>query len=253
MTTLLLDKTQYEQLRRVHVTKPHDWARAAGTDFWLMASANGMLSDNAQELADYGWTTTSLAIADGSGADFISASDPGTPGLITTNAAADLLTSPAIFGSYAHAHQAMTIMGEKQLPNFLCLDAYATFSTLSADEVTTNLGFVEDGGSPVVAADIMASFYSKGTGTTFNNQSNAAIQTGLVANDTSPHWFRILLNKLTSKSYFYIDGVYNGELALTADEFPVKFGFGNGTTNRINLSIAHVYYSWRKPFDVGSV
>lgn len=237
-------------LRRVHVTQGYEWAQKAGTDFWLLAAANGILTASTQGLiSDGGWTATSLSVADGSGADFGSKADPGTPGEITTNAGADLLKSPAIFGDYAHMHQAAVIAGMNSIPRYLVMDAYARLSTASADESTSNLGFVEAGGSIVTAADIQASFYSKGTGTTFNMNSNATVVTGLVAVDTSYHWFRILMDRFTGNSLYYVDGTYNGLTPITTDVFPVAWGFGNGTTDRWQLNQVHVFYDWTVPFN----
>lgn len=247
----LLTKSDILDLRRVHVTDPVKWAVSPGTDFWIYAAANGQGTASGNNLlTDGGWTTTSIAsYAAGSAADFMTPSDVGTISRYTTDAAADLIQSPAIFGSYDHAHMAAVICGQRSLPRYLIMDAYALMSVLSADEVTSNLGFVEDGGSIVVAADTMATFYSKGTGTTFNLQSNAAVVTGLVANDTNPHWFRIVLDKGTGYAKYYVDGVYAGTTAITNDEFPVAFGAGNGTTNRWQLNQAHIFYAWSLPFD----
>ena len=239
-------------LNRVHVNDPVKWGTNIGTDFWFIAGANGNQTASGNNLlTDGGWTATSVTSTAGSAADFGSSSDPGTPGHMLTNAASDLIQSPAIFGSYDHMHAAAAIAGMKSLPRYLCMDAYAQFSVFSADEVTSNLGFVEDGGSIVVAADIMASFYSKGTGTTFNIQSNAAVVTGLVSADSSWNWFRILMDRQTGYSLCYVDGVYNGTIAVTADEFPVAFGAGVGAggTNRIQLNQVHIFYDWSKPFD----
>ena len=246
----LLTRGDIMDLRRVHVTDPVKWATQVGTDFWIINAANGALTASGQNLiTDGGWTATSLAAAAGSGADFMSKADPGTPGQLTTDAGADLIQSPAIFGDYAHAHAAATIMGQKSLPRFLVADIYARWSVLSADEVTTNLGFVEDGGSIVVAADAMATIYSKGTGLTWNMQANATVVTGVVDNSTSPTWFRIALDKNSNQAFYYVDGVYNGVTTITADEFPASFGAGIGTTNRVQLNQAHIFYAWTLPYD----
>lgn len=248
-TPLGLSRGDLESLRRRHVTNPLYWANEPATDYWIIAAANGMLTASGQNLiTDGGWTATSLAVADGSAADFLSKSDVGTPGEITTNAAADLLESPAIFGDYAHAHAAAVIMGQRSLPRYLVMDAYARFSVASADELTTNLGFVEDGGSIVVSADIMAAIYSDSANWCIQANAVESKSTTLTV-DNDYHWFRILMDKATSLSYGYLDGTLINSIAITADEFPVSWGFGNGTTNRIQLNQAHIFYDWRVPPD----
>lgn len=237
-------------LRRVHVNDPLKWASNIGTDYWYIAGVNGGLTASGNNLiTDGGWTATALALAAGSAANFGSKAAPGTPAQVTTDAGADLLQSPSIFGDYAHMHAAAVIAGMQSLPRFLCMDAFARWSVLSADEVTTNLGFVEDAGSIVVAADAAATFYSKGTDTTWNMQANAAVVTGVVANTTSPTWFRILMDRATGYALYYVDGVYNGTTVITTDEFPVAFGAGIGTTNRVQLNQVHIFYEWNKPRD----
>lgn len=245
---IALSRGDLADLRRVHVTSPHEWGVKAGTDFWILAAGAGLLTASGQNLiTDGGWTATSLAVADGSAADFMSASDKGTPGEITTNAAADLLESPSIFGDYSHAKQASMIMGEKSLPRYLVMDAHCRFSVASADELTTNIGFFEDGGSIVVSAETMAAIYSNSVN--FCIQANAVEGEGSTAVDNAYHWFRIVMDKQAGYSYGYIDGTLISSVAITADEFPVGWGFGNGTTNRIQLNQAHIFYAWRLPPD----
>ena len=239
-------------LNREHVTDPVKWGTNLGTDFWFQAGANGNQTASGNNLlTDGGWTATAVDSTAGSAADFGSRSDPGTPGRMATGAASDLLLSPAIFGDYVHMHAAAVIAGMQSVPRYLVADAYAAFSVFSADEVTTNLGFVEDGGSIITAADVQATFYSKGTGATFNMQSNAAVVTGLVSADASYNWFRIILDRTAGYSLFYVNGTYNGTTPITADEFPLSFGAGVGAggTNRIQLSQIHIFYAWDKPRD----
>lgn len=248
--TVHLDRDAYEFLLRKHVLRPQDWGVMAGTDFWLIATANGGLgSGNAHELSGYGWTTTSLALADGSAADFMSSSDVGTPGEFTQNAQNDLLKSPAIFGDYAHAHQAMLLLGKKVLPRYLIMDSYARFSVVANAETTTAMGFVEDGGSIVTANDALAVVFSNGT--TFAIRSGAATGTGVVAVDTNPHRFRIVCDKSNALAYLYVDGTASGSVAIENDEWPVAFGAGSGGANNlIQLNQAHIYYAYKVPQEV---
>src|SRR5574343_247194 len=162
---IALSRGDIGALRRVHVTDPLKWAVEVGTDFWIRASANGQGTASGNNLlTDGGWTATSIAAyADGSAADFMSKDDVGTPGQYTQDAQNDLIKSPAIFGSYDHAHAAAVIMGMNSLPRFLIADVYARFSVVANDEPTSALGFVEDGGSIVTANDSMACISSNGT------------------------------------------------------------------------------------------
>lgn len=252
--TVHLDRDAYEFLLRKHVRSPQNWGVEAGTDFWLIVNANGGLgSGNAHELADYGWTTTSLALADGSAADFMSSSDVGTPPQITQNAQNDLLKSPAIFGDYTHARQAMLLLGKKTLPRYLIADMYATFSVASGNETTTALGFVEDGGSIVTANDHAAAIVSTGTYWTFRSGGDTVTSTTAV--DTNPHRFRIVLDRTisggTDACTAYVDGTSIGTIDLETDEFPVAFGAGSGgATNFVQLHQARVFYAYKVPQEV---
>lgn len=239
------------ELRRVHVTDPLKWAVQAGTDFWILASANGQGTASGQNLlTDGGWTATSIAAyADGAAADFMSRSDPGTIAQYTQNAQNDLLKSPAIFGSYAHAHAAAVIAGMRSLPRYLVCDAYAQFSVVANDEPTTCIGFVEDGGSIVTANDSLGCISSNGTSWVVQANGSENLS-GAVAISTSPTWFRILMDVKQNLVYAYANGTLIGSIAITADEFPVAFGAGSGGANNlIQLNQAHIFYAWSYPFD----
>lgn len=244
----ILSKSDVLDLRRKHIVDAGMWGVQVGTDYWMYASGLQITAGRTL-ITDGGWTVTSETLVAGSAADFMSSADYGIPNHWLQNAGADLIQSPAIFGDYAHAHAAAVIMGQKSLPRFLIADSYASFTTVSADEDTTALGFVEDGGSIVVAADHMAAVTSNGTGGVWNISSNAAVAAGGTVVDTSWHWFRIVMDKSTGYSRLYIDGVYQNQIAITADEFPVSFGFGAGTTNRILFNQVHVFYAWSVPTD----
>lgn len=222
---------------RVHAYEPNMWGTRPATDFWATFATNGILTaGNAHELADYGWTTTSLIFTTPSGADFITSADQGTANAITTNAAADLLQSPVIFGDYNHALQAQQFLG--YLPTTLTLEAWAQFTTASANETITGFGFVEDGGSPAVANDALAMIFSDGTN--FGLRSGAASDAG-AAVDNSNHLWKIVVTSANVE--WFIDGTSQGTIALEADEWPVSFGLTSTTTNRPALSWVHIYYS----------
>lgn len=223
---------------RAHLLSPQEWGYAVGTDFWLMPSANGMLTAGVgHELSDYGWTTTSLVLASGSAGDFLSLTDIGA-GSIATNAASDLLLSPALFGGGVHAWAAGQILGFT--PTRLNLECYAAFTAVAGNETATGFGFVEDGGSPIVADDALAMIISNGTN--FILRSGAASDTG-AAVDTSVHKWRITITSGGSVEWF-IDGVSQGTIAIEADEWPVAFGLGQQAagTNTLAMTIVHIWY-----------
>lgn len=245
-----IDASDYEALLRKHVLRPQEWAGSAGTDFWMVTAANGNLTSSVTPLiSTYGWTATSLTLQDGSAADFMTSADVGSPGSWVQNAQSDLLKSPAIFGDYAHAHQAMLLLNKKTLPRYLIGDFYAWFSVASANDTTGALGFVEDNGSIVVAADALATFVSDGTN--FILRSGAATGTGAVAIDTNPHRFRIVFDRVAALAYGYVDGVAAGSIAIENDEWPAAVGAGSGgVTNLVQLAQAHIFYAYRVPQEV---
>ena len=225
---------------RAHLLSPQEWGYAAGTDFYLFGSINGMLTaGNGHELSDYGWTTTALALAAGSLADFITSADVGTPGQITFDAASDLLQSPAIFGDYAHARLAQEILGV--LPNTLRLKFYAAFTTAANNETATAIGFVEAGGSPIGAADAMAMICSDGTN--FGLRSGATTDAG-AAVDTAFHLWEIVITGGGTTIEWFQDGTSQGTITLQADLWPASFGAGivAAGLNRLALSWAHIRY-----------
>ena len=224
---------------RAHLLSPQEWGYAVGTDFYLTASVNGMLTaGNGHELSDYGWTTTSLGLVAGTGADFITSVDVGTPGQIQFNAASDLLQSPAIFGDYKHAREAQWVLG--YLPNRLVVEIYGAFTTAATNETATGFGLVEAGGSPITAADHMAFIVSNGTN--FVCRSGAASDAGSAV-DTSWHMFRIEITVGGSVEWF-IDDVSQGTFAIQTDLWPASFGAGIQAlgVNVIALSSVHIWY-----------
>ena len=235
-------------LRRVHIVDAGMWGVQYGTDYWLAAS--GLQSTAGRTLiTDGGWTATSSAPTNGSGADLMSKDDVGTPNHWLMDTGADLLYSPPIFGDYSHAHAAAVIAGQNSLPRYLIADVYAAFTTVSADEDTTAIGFVEDGGSIVVAAEHVAAVTSNGTAGVWNISSNGAVAAGTSVVSTAWSWFRIVMDKAAAVSRLYVNGVFQNSIAVLADEAPYKFGAGKGTTNTILLNQAHIFYAWTLPFD----
>lgn len=251
--SITLNPRDRDALSRVHVRQGADWGNAMGTDYWLTLNSGFDLAAAAStatalELAEAGWTATSLVNTAGSGADFASSSDKGTPNHLLTNASADLLSSPAIFGDYVHMDAARVMMGRDSLPRYLIAEFWGAMTVASADEPRSGWGFIEDGGSPATQADQLAFISSDSTN--FQIAANAGTPVDLVASDTNWHKFKIVLERLSGKVACSIDGTSYltrssaTTLSITGDEFPVKFGFHALTTNRPALGLTHIYYAW---------
>lgn len=226
----------------------HEWGNTPGaTDFWLSGILAGQAGATTagDVLVDHGWTVTSITTQAPSGADFASKADVGTPAALITNAASDLLQSPAMFGDFMHMEAARYHLG--QFPQYMHLEAYLRFATASANEATTNIGFVEDGGSVIVNADLIAAMQSDGTN--FKLSTGGDSDAGAVV-QTTPLGLRIRISPGTTdkvqwwlRTDLTLGFTSQGTSDLTADEFPASFGFGQGTTNVIHLHFAHIWYS----------
>ncbi len=270
-------KSDYLPIARKHVLRGSEWGYMAGSDYWL--NLNSVIdlgqadSDtdpgNQNGLAAHGWTATSLVNTAGSGSDFMGGdftaaaatgpaaglasapagtfADAGTPNHFLTNASGDLLGSPAIFGDAVHARQAALLCGKRDMPRFLIAEFWAAFTVASADEVTSAIGFFEDGATISTEADQYAVIYSNGTN--FKLNGNAAnMATGPVI-ATTWHLWKIVLQRNAAavpSVYAYRDGTIFSTTAGAgaADEFPLKFGFHALTTNRIGLGAVHIFYDW---------
>lgn len=245
-----LNRSDYTFLTRAHVLEGYRWGQAAGTDFWLAINpgfdeAGAASTATTDELAEAGWVATSLVNTAGSGADFGSSADAGTPNHLLTNATADLLSSPTVFGDYAHMLAAQRIAGRSILPRKLIAEFFGSMTVHSADEPRSGWGFAEDGGSIATEAD-QVGFIST-DGTNFQIGSNAGTPINGAADDALWHVFKIVLNRVTGLITWYIDGTLQtmaSDLTITADEFPVKFGFHALATNRPALGLTHIYYDW---------
>jgi len=246
-----LSRSSYLPINRRHVLQGNMWGVQAGTDFWLtfdpgydQAQAGSATDPRAiNALAELGWTATSLVNTAGSGGDFGSSTDKGIPNHLLTNASGDLLDSPSVFGIWDHMEMARRIAGMRDLPRYLVAEFMGSMTVATADEVLSGWGFIEDGGSPATEADQMA--WISTDGTNFQIGSNAAAPVNGALDDTAWHLFKIALDRIDLVSRWYIDGTLQlGTPAITADEFPVSFGFGALTTNRPALGMTHVFYEW---------
>jgi len=224
--------------RRIHVPALA-WGTDMGTDFWLIPEGEQVTAGSL--LSDRGWTTTSLVETAGTGADFLSSSDVGNPPHYLTNAASDLLQSPAIFGDYIHGEQAASILGYS--PTQLIVEFYAAMTVHSADEAaTTGWGLVEAGGTAGTAADRMA--WISTDATNFWLRSAADTDAG-ATDDANWHLFRIEVatGSVTDAITWYIDGTSQGTIDRQTDLWPVSFGMFASTTNRPALSWIHAWYA----------
>lgn len=238
-------------LARQHVRAGSRWAHEIGTDYWLQPSAGfdqaaAASTATGDELAENGWVATSLVNTAGAGADFRSSSDRA-PNHFLTNASADLLKSPIIFGDYDHMWAAAKVAGKRTLPTSLIAEFMGSMTVHSADEPRSGWGFVEDGGSPATEADQLAWISSDGT--SFQLGTNAGTPVDGAADDALWHRFEIEIRFGTDglvQAFWRIDGTLQSTtgLAVTTDEFPCCFGFHALTTNRPALGITHVYYDW---------
>lgn len=244
MTVRVMNERDWELLRRKHVRSALDWGDQIGTDYWF-APGSSMTGATTFLLSSRGWTTTSMVLTAGDGADFMSAADVGTPRTALTDATADILQSPALFGDYNHARLAQIIMGEKILPRYLILDAYAAFTVASADEEQTAFGLWDDGGTISTAADQLAAISSDGTNFLIHNGADEDVGAAI---DNAYHWWRIQIDRsisaVTNGVEWFMDGVSQGTIDREADQFPAYFGIHSLTTNRISLAGAHIYYAW---------
>lgn len=253
----------YLPLARQHVRAGSRWAHEVGTDYWLhptsgLDQAAAAATGTGDELAENGWTATSLVNTAGSAADFRGGTftriggrtrdgtftDTGVPSHFLTNADADLLSSPAMFGNADDMEAAAELAGQASLPNILGVSFWGAMTVHSAAELDSGWGFIEDGGSPATEADAIAFIYTNGTN--FAIQKDGAIVGSVgAADDALWHKFRLELDFRGTLSW-WIDGTLQqaNSITITADEFPCKFGFAAGTTNRPGLGLTHVYYDW---------
>ena len=265
-------KNFYLPTTRVHVLRGSDWGQSAGTDFWLLFNPAADLMATAtagtmvDELVDGGWTATSMVNTAGSGADAGGGlltkvagagpkssplggtyGDAGTPNHALTNGSGDILLSPAVFGDAVHMEMAALLVGKTVLPRYLIADFWAAFTVASANEVTSVIGFYEDGATASTEADQYACIYSNGTN--FKLNGNAANMSTGAAIDTNWHKWKIVLqfNGATGPNcYWYIDNTLQSTTAGVGaqDEFPLKFGMHSLTTNRQGLGAVRIYYDW---------
>ena len=232
---------------RVHVTTPERWNRAAGTDFWAVFGPESLTAaaGSSALITDSGWTVTSMVETAGTGADLIATADRTAPAHALTDAASDLIQSPAIFGDYMHAQIAASILGYQ--PTLLVAEFGFNFTVGTANETASAIGFVEAGGSIVTANDAMATFFSDGTN--FKIRSGAATSAAGPLIGAAWRVGKITLSNAVAAGTAMVtsemDGTALPAINLQTDLFPVSFGMGvvAAGTNRIGSSFWHIYYA----------
>jgi hypothetical protein len=239
------------------------WAHEVGTDYWLhptsgLDQAGAASTATGDELAENGWVATSLVNTGGSAADFRGGAftrvagktrdgtfvDTGVPSHLLTNADADLLKSPDMFGNADDMEAAAELAGQANLPNILGVSFWAAMTVYSAAELDSAWGFWDAGGTPATAGDAIAAIYSNATNFALQAQGTIVGAVGAL-DDALWHKFRIELD-FRGRISWWIDGTLQTttSVAITADSFPCSFGFAAGTTNRPGLGLTHVYYDW---------
>lgn len=232
-------------LRGVHTVRAQDWASRPGVVYALHAGAGAHGASSNGLLSDFGWVTTSLVLAGGSGADIPDASwstlDWGTPGSIGTNASSDLLQSPAIFADPMGFYTAGRLLGSTKPPLNFIADFWGALTTDSANETTSGFGLVEAGGTAGTAADSFAWIYSNGANLKLESGAGAASLTGpAVAQQLLLHRLVITRSDAAQSAqtvswYTSSNGItftLQGTIAVETDLLPLSFGMFADTTNR---------------------
>ena len=257
------NKFAYLPSTRVHVNAGWKWAHEVGTDYWVhptsgLDQAVAASTALGPLLAENGWVATSIINTDASAADFRggvftpgtgknrdgSFVDTGVPSHFLTNANADLLSSPIMFGNADDMEAAAEIAGMRNLPNILGASWWGAMTVHTAAELDSGWGFVEDGGVVTTAGDAIALIYTDSSN--FAIQTNGSIVGSVgAADDALWHKFRLELD-FNGFLTWWIDGALQerNSVTHTADQFPCHFAFGAGSTNRPGMGLAHVYYDW---------
>jgi hypothetical protein len=228
--------------RRVHILNGADWARNAGTDFWLIGGANEETSATGAGLRTLdggGWTTTGITEYSGSAGTLFDSTDDD-PSSYKFDSGSDLLNSPAIFGSYSHGRMAQEMLGS--MPTTLNLEARFKYDDATGtDEPASGIGFVDGGGSIITAADAVAVIYSDGTN--FKLRSSAATSSAGAVDDNNWHIWKITIT--SAAITWYNNGTLVNTIAVIANKYPVQFGVGveAAEQNFSQLAWAHVWYS----------
>jgi hypothetical protein len=248
-------------LRRVHVQGDR-WQDAIGTDYWMQpALLMGTTVAGSNRLVDNGWTLEAEHAVAGSGGDFLGGSfsvnaagayvpsDPGIPPHVSLVATGDLIVSPPVFGTYAHAKAAAEICGKRTLPTKLVMDVHAAFTDASVDEEESGFGLFEDATTTTTATEALQLAFISSNSVTFELASNASGENtpdAGAAVDAVWHDWRIELRYDTSgvaRAYWYIDRKLQGNIPFTQDEAPYAWG-AHVLLNDVKIGVVHIFYDW---------
>jgi len=247
-------KNFFLPLARQHVRSASRWAHEVGTDYWYHPAGGAVFDPlgaastaTGDELAENGWTSTSLVNTVGSGADLLSASDVGVGNHILTNATGDLLVSPVMFGDYNHGLMASRLVGKNVLPKSLNLECRAAWTVTSTDEVTSGWGFFEDATTTTSATEALQVAFISAGATRFELNSNAGTSPSIgPLLDAAWHTWKITLRYDTAgvaRAYWFIDDVLQGNVQITQDEAPYAFGL-HVLLNDLAMGWIHIFYDW---------
>lgn len=223
---------------RHHVTSPKNWGTESGTDFWANFSDLTLVPGGEHDLVKYGWLENGTWVTLAStGADLLSLATPGDIGGVHCDTSGDALTSPFIFGDYAHGLQAGQFLG--YMPTTLCCEMYMRFSA-NNDEEVSGAGFIESGATAAYAKGDLMAFVTT-DGTDFSLESGAAAASGS-ADSTNPHQFKIVMVAGATIKW-YIDGVLQANaLALQAAVGPYAWAINAETSNDPIVNWVHIWY-----------
>ena len=229
------------QNNRLHVMDARSWSTQMGTDYWAQFGIGSTIAvTNGTLLSEFGWTTTSLVETAMTGAgDFLSTSDFSVPAHLLTNASADLLESPSVFGDGAQAEAAAEILGHS--PTTMSCEWYGSFTVVTGTSNRSGFGLVQDGGAAGTAADQLAWIYTDGTN--FTLRSSGDSDAGAL-DDTDWHTWKIVVStgSVTDAVEWFIDGTSQGTMDRIDDQWPVSFGMHALTTNRPAIAWVHLWY-----------
>lgn len=236
--------------------KMAEWCQRPAVAYYLTFGAESFgTTGDAHELADFGFTTTSLVMAGGAAADLPPADfcasgatiDAGTPGSATADAGTDLFQTPSIFADPMGFFWAGRLLGSNKPPRMFVAEFFGALTTDSANETRSGFGLIEDGGTAGTDADAFAWIYS--------NSANLCIRSG-AANGSAVGPAvsqQMLLHRIEvdrvdqiirwkTSSNFGATWTQHATLALEPDELPCAFGAYAHTTNRFGLYGTAAFY-----------
>lgn len=271
-------KNQYLPINRKHIQRFSLWGSSVGTDYWGTFNSGvdilaGTSTASGEILVDWGWTSSTQLTntAAGSHDMFGGKLTPTTgnnvkgfqtpigddvdlgPNALGT-ASGNILGSPSMFGSYEGAYAAMKLTGKANMPRYLIAEVMAKFTVNSANEPRTGFGFFQNGGTVSTQAHQYA-FISSNATNFIGAGASATLQTGSTAVDTTAHLWKIVLqypsgiadaSEVGPNIWFYKDGAVFASTPGVGgvDLFPLRFGVNILTTNRVAVSMVHIYYDW---------